>query len=272
MSVFRPLKARGRQLGDGQVPAICLPLLANDEQALQDELREALDLRPDIVEWRADHFLGAPSPGSATIPASPGTVESVLRVTTRLRELAGELPLIFTLRSVREGGQPLRLNEQDAIALQAAIARSGLVDFLDIELAVPDTVRAPLRAAAQEGGTQVIFSAHDFAATPTAEAMFATLARMAAAGADVAKLAVMPQGAGDVLALLAASERAQREVALPIITMAMGPLGVMSRVFGGLFGSALSFAAGRSASAPGQLPIDELRAAFELVRSRSLPR
>jgi len=254
------------------VPAICLPLLANEDQLLQDELREALDLHPDIIEWRADHFLGTRSPGSATIPALPDTVESVLRVAARLRELAGELPLIFTLRSVREGGQPLRWNARDAVALQAAMARSGLVDFLDIELAVPDTVRVPLLGAAHEAGTQVIFSAHDFSATPSAETMFATLAGMAAAGADVAKLAVMPQGAGDVLALLAASERAQRELSLPIITMAMGPLGVMSRVFGGLFGSALSFAAGRSASAPGQLPISELRAAFELVRSRSLPR
>jgi 3-dehydroquinate dehydratase-1 len=34
---------------------------------------------------------------------------------------------------------------------------------------------------------------------------------------------------------------------------------VPSRLFGGAFGSALTFAAGERASAPGQVPIDELR-------------
>jgi 3-dehydroquinate dehydratase-1 len=42
--------------------------------------------------------------------------------------------------------------------------------------------------------------------------------------------------------------------------MSMGRLGLASRAAGFLFGSDLSFAGGRQSSAPGQIPIAELRA------------
>jgi 3-dehydroquinate dehydratase-1 len=39
----------------------------------------------------------------------------------------------------------------------------------------------------------------------------------------------------------------------------MGPLGAVTRVAGGLFGSDLAFAVGTRPSAPGQIPLEELR-------------
>ena len=48
--------------------------------------------------------------------------------------------------------------------------------------------------------------------------------------------------------------------------MAMGLLGSVSRMVGGLFGSWLSFAVGESASAPGQIPIGDLVAVFDIIR------
>jgi 3-dehydroquinate dehydratase-1 len=44
--------------------------------------------------------------------------------------------------------------------------------------------------------------------------------------------------------------------------MTMGPLGVATRMVGGVFGSSLSFAIGEGASAPGQMPIADLAAVF----------
>jgi 3-dehydroquinate dehydratase I len=51
------------------------------------------------------------------------------------------------------------------------------------------------------------------------------------------------------------------------VTMAMGALGGISRIAGGLFGSDITFAMGEDASAPGQIPIDRLRQAMEVVYS-----
>jgi 3-dehydroquinate dehydratase-1 len=48
--------------------------------------------------------------------------------------------------------------------------------------------------------------------------------------------------------------------------MAMGGLGAVSRLCGGVFGSALTFAVGAAASAPGQVPIDEVRATLAVLQ------
>jgi len=267
--LFRPLEARGRRLGDGRVPAVCVPLVADGEPDLLAELAAVLPSEPDIIEWRLDHYLAA-RPAAAVDPAA--TQAAVLGLLARLRDVAGDVPLIVTLRSAAEGGRQTGFDAQGAGDLLAAVADAGIADYVDLELAMPPVVRTGVLAAARRSGVRVIVSAHDFNATPTADRIFEKLDRAAALGADVAKIAVMPQSMDDVLALLAATTRAHRELQLPLITMAMGPLGVVTRVFGGLFGSALSFAAGREASAPGQLPVAELRAALALVRSRSLPR
>ena len=54
--------------------------------------------------------------------------------------------------------------------------------------------------------------------------------------------------------------------------MAMGPLGLVTRAFGHLLGSSLSFAAGVSASAPGQIPVADLRSLFDIVTAKNPPR
>ena len=85
---------------------------------------------------------------------------------------------------------------------------------------------------------------------------------MKALGADLPKLAVMPQSPADVLAVLEATYEASAQIG-PVITMAMGDLGKLSRVSGGLTGSCLTFGAGSSASAHGQLNAEDLRAILQ---------
>jgi len=76
----------------------------------------------------------------------------------------------------------------------------------------------------------------------------------------------MPRGPQDVLSLLDATYRASQIVNLPQISMSMGGLGAMSRVLGWMYGSAATFAVGRSSSAPGQIAVDELRAMLAALR------
>ncbi|MCT6891382.1 MAG: type I 3-dehydroquinate dehydratase, partial [Lactobacillus sp.] len=65
--------------------------------------------------------------------------------------------------------------------------------------------------------------------------------------------------ATDVLTLLAATTEMKAEIANPLITMAMGDIGKVTRVAGQVFGSSLSFGAVGKTSAPGQLSIADLR-------------
>ena len=123
--------------------------------------------------------------------------------------------------------------------------------------------RAELRDAAHAAGAAALFSEHHFDATPATDAMADTLTGMADAGADIAKLAVMPRCAADAARLLEATARAaDARPDTPLITMSMGPLGAVTRFCGGGFGSCATFGvtSGTSASAPGQPPADLLKA------------
>ena len=89
---------------------------------------------------------------------------------------------------------------------------------------------------------------------------FGRLMGMKKLGADVAKLACMPNSAKDVLTLLSATEAVKSQYPdEPIITMSMGKLGAISRISGEIFGSALTFGSAKKASAPGQLEVTTLQ-------------
>ena len=101
---------------------------------------------------------------------------------------------------------------------------------------------------------------------------------MAREGADLAKIAVWPTGADDVARLLGVCARATAGrgggtgPGVPVAAMSMGALGAVSRV-APAFGSALTFAVvpdeqGEArASAPGQMPIQDVRRCLELLRA-----
>ena len=85
-------------------------------------------------------------------------------------------------------------------------------------------------------------------------------------GADIPKMAVMPQTKKDVLTLLSATEEMASDYAdRPIITMSMAGLGSISRIACEIFGSCLTFGSGAQASAPGQIGAEALHQALQIV-------
>lgn len=234
-------------LSDGRIPLICVPLVARTRADLLADAALVVSQKPDVIEWRADYFDGIESGG---LVVSAGLA---------LREITGKIPLIFTLRSSAEGGNPVSLSTQAMSALQLALTDLPF-EFHDIEMRQPTTLIHDLVHKVQARGGKTILSAHDFQGTPDNDALESLFLRAHQLGADVAKIAVMPQTPDDVLRLLAVTRRVSQMLPIPIISMSMGSLGIMSRIFGGVFGSALTFASGAGASAPGQLPIEDLRA------------
>ena len=93
---------------------------------------------------------------------------------------------------------------------------------------------------------------------------------MEALGADLAKIAVMPQSPEDVLTLLSATCQAHRQLSCPVISMSMGGTGLVSRLSGEIFGSCMTFGSVGEASAPGQIPARTLKEILTLTH-RTLP-
>ncbi|NNM64174.1 MAG: type I 3-dehydroquinate dehydratase [Burkholderiales bacterium] len=257
MNMSRSIQLRGRVVAGGAEPLVCAPLVARDLDSLRAEAATVVAKQPDLLEWRVDFF------------EALGDVDRIAGAARELRRIARDIPIIYTRRSIREGGQPITASEDTVSRGIETVCADGSVDFVDCELgSAPEHFQRALRAA-KACGALLIGSFHDFQRTPSLSDMaekFATAERL---GADVAKVAVMPGDVGDVLALLQATLDASRRHAMPLITMSMGPYGALTRLFGWMFGSTVSFAVGSRASAPGQVPIDDVRSVLEVLR-RSL--
>ncbi|MDH5209870.1 MAG: type I 3-dehydroquinate dehydratase, partial [Burkholderiaceae bacterium] len=176
------------------------------------------------------------------------------------------IPVMFTRRSSKEGGEKIALAESQVVQLYVEVCASRLVDLIDYETANAADDFRRLRAASREHGIALIGSYHNFQATPDAAALLARFALAHELEADIAKVAVMPKGPPDVLTLLGATYDASQSLPIPLISMSMGPYGSLSRMAGFVYGSALTWAVGKSSSAPGQVPIEDLRAVLATIR------
>ena len=116
----------------------------------------------------------------------------------------------------------------------------------------------------------VVGSNHDFNKTPSKDELVSRLRKMQEMGADLPKIAVMPQNTHDVLILLDATQEMYHQYAnRPIITMSMSATGVISRICGEVFGSSMTFGAVGKVSAPGQIPVERLNTATEILHQAS---
>ena len=238
-------------------PAVCAPLVARTADALVEECSAVVAKQPDVIEWRVDFF------GAIGDPAA------VLGTAQRLKSAAAGVPILFTRRHMREGGEAIALREEQVVELYRAVCASGAVDLVDFEMGNDPAHVSAVRDCARAAGIPLVLSFHDFRTTPSTDDLVAKCQRGHTLGADIVKIAVMPRSEKDVLGLLGASARAARALPIPVISMAMGPLGAITRAAGWLFGSALTFAVGASSSAPGQMPIEDVRAVIEALKRAS---
>lgn len=249
---MKPVVIRNTVIGEGK-PKIIVPIVAASREEIL-EAAAALDLAAiDVIEWRADWFEDVSDP------------EKVLALLEELRAILQETPLLMTFRTSKEGGEK-SISDEDYLALNLAAARSGLVDLVDVEIFTGDKVVSAIIEGAHEAGVKVIASNHDFFKTPSQSDIVYRLRKMQDMDADICKIAVMPQNRRDVLTLLAATEEMASEFAdRPLVTMSMAGTGVISRVCGELFGSAMTFGAAGKASAPGQMDVNDLQNVLEAL-------
>jgi 3-dehydroquinate dehydratase-1 len=228
------------------IPKICVPMVGATVAELLEEAAILSKLDLDVVEWRVDFFEDLEK------------MEAVMAALAEIRGALGDTPLIFTLRSAKEGGNK-EVSEAYYIELNKAVAETRLVDLIDVELFSSENSVKTLVEAAHANQVFVIISNHDFAKTPSKEDIISRLCKEQEMGADILKLAAMPTSFADVLTLMDATNTMKEGLAeRPMITMSMGGKGVISRLAGENFGSALTFGAAKKASAPGQIGAKEL--------------
>ena len=290
-----PLTWGGRSIpGPGGLPAVAVSLTGPSLAHARAQARSAVEAGADVLELRVDLLEEA---GALAAPGPLDAATATAQVLECLRGLGEAIdgadatdgvdadtgaPVLLTCRTAAEGGRA-RLDAAAYSALLCSIL-DGLADW------APEHRPAAIDVEVQRGclpqactqahglGIGVVASFHDFEATPSDEVLEEVLARMACQGADLAKIAVWPTSADDVARLLGVCARAtagageRGGLGVPVAAMSMGALGAVSRV-APAFGSALTFAVVPDeqglarASAPGQLPIQDVRRCLELLRA-----
>lgn len=252
------IEIRGVRIGEG-LPKIIVPIVGRTKEEILEAAASFAGVPYDIVEWRADWF------------EDLGEEKKVVETLRALRCALGDRPVLFTIRTRGEGGQAAVGPAQYA-SLNISAARSGFADLLDVELFSGEDVIGRILGEAHAAGVKVVMSSHDFEKTPAEEVILARLRRMQALGADIPKIAVMPQSRRDVLTLLSATERMVTGYAdRPVITMSMGGTGLISRLCGESFGSACTFGAVDRTSAPGQMDAGGLHTILQLIHQNCGP-
>jgi len=216
-----------------------------------------LETRPRV----AVPFADAPTRAEVLLLAQQGLDVAELRVDRFARvdaasvlaslDVFAGVPLLATIRSAAEGGG-WKGTEADRLALfRALIPR---VDAVDVEIA--SEIARDVIDAARGAGKLAIASFHDFAKTPSAEALADVVARGRALGADVVKIATAVANRSDVRSLARLLVDASD---IGLIAIGMGDAGVATRVLFPALGSLLTYAHGGNATAPGQIPLVEMQ-------------
>ena len=182
-----------------------------------------------------------------------------------IRAAFPDKPIIFTIRTNRDM-EDFEISDEDYANAIYYAAKGELCDIIDIELSRGTALVIRLANLAHEYGIKTIVSKHLAKHTPAEADIISTLQDMQYTGADIVKLAVMPQNRADVMSLLNATYRyAALPESVPVITMSMGRLGVLSRICGSLTGSCLTFGTVGAASAPGQIDCEELSHILDIL-------
>ncbi|MFH1504256.1 MAG: type I 3-dehydroquinate dehydratase [Candidatus Omnitrophota bacterium] len=191
----------------------------------------------DILELRFDEW------GNILIPEVVKTVKIIQKK---------GLPLIGTIRSIREGAKK-RFSEKQRLELFEAII--PLVDAVDIELS-SELIRDKVIKRAKESKKKVIVSYHNFKNTPSDKSLRSIIHKAKAKGADIVKIAALAKNQDDIIRLLELTLDCRDK---NLITIAMGKKGAISRVLFPLAGSLLTYSCIGKPLASGQIPLDELR-------------
>lgn len=236
---MKKLKVKDIIFNDG-APKICIPLTGVNESQILNEVDNLKTVDYDLAELRIDFFENA------------NNFSQVKKLLENIRKIYLK-PLLFTFRTKKEGGT-YDMSEDNYFRLNCNAIESGLIDLVDIELFGNDEKIKEMIKFAKKNNVKVIMSNHDFFKTPPKEEIIRRLIKMQEYGADITKIAVMPNSEEDVLTLLSATLEMKKEKGdRPCVTMSMGSLGVITRLTGELFGSCMTFAAVKNSSAPGQV-------------------
>lgn len=242
------------------------------EKSVEDTVTQAqafLEQGADLLEIRGDGILkwGRRMPGffSRWVKLSKAIDE--------VRKIAPETPIIFTLRTKKEGGKFCG-NKKSYNYMIEATGFANVVDFIDVEMrdaTLEDVIFRDVNEVHNGDNlieyltmyeTPVILSGHILKNVPFAKRMEQAeeaLKLQEQSDAAICKLAVYVENEEQLKEYQRLLQRHEKWMSRPHIGIAMGEAGAESRYNKKWCGSCLTFVCDKKSVAPGQMSIEEIK-------------
>lgn len=223
------------------------------EQAIAQAKVIAANADADLAEFRIDLLNFA------------NDTKQVIALGHELKQILGAKPMIATIRTHNEGGQ-LTISDADYGKTYQAYLQQPFMDMLDVEMFRDQHIVKNTVKLAHAKKVLIVMSNHDFQKTPPEAEIIKRLLKQDELGADILKIAVMPQNKQDVFTLMNATLKVSQQSKKPLLTMSMGKLGTISRIATANMGGSFSFGMIGEASAPGQIDVTQLKQFLKTVQ------
>lgn len=182
-----------------------------------------------------------------------------------LKEAIG-LPVIFSVRSVRDGGHFSGDEKQRLTILQAGI--DSEVKWIDLEMSIEAKERKALFEAAKAANCQIVASQHEMSGTPSSEEIVTTITSNSDSG-DIVKFCSTLKDHQDALQIVhAANALSEQDSTPPYSLMALGNGGDWARLHAPTLGQELVYATMRDEfrlSDKGLVNVRDLQDAWRLL-------
>ena len=234
------IKVKETIINDGHTK-ICVPVVEEYQEEILEYVKEIKEKKfIDMIELRLDYYKDVMK------------LDKLLALLQKIQEQIEYIPLLCTIRTKEEGGN-LAISLNDYQIIYQTIMASGLVDILDIEYSLSKKLVEDLIICAKEHRVATMLSYHSFDKTMTSEEVIDTMEAMQRLNVDIVKIAVIAKNQEDVDALIKAGSYISSQNKTAIIAIAMGEIGISTRLDTKVIGSCISYASLHKSSAPGQV-------------------
>jgi len=240
---------------------VAIPIKSDDLNINNQIIETALDKSPDLIEFRFDY-----------IDEAEIITHSLLK--ELMSTLPPRIPIIFTFRRSKEGGQyNLSINERLKVLRHLIEAKP---DYLDIEINSESEVLKNLINLAYDNKVKLIFSYHDFEKSITYEETAEILNRfneklenelsfdLYKINESVFKIISTAQVFDDNIEILNTCIKLSQQNR-KFVCFAMGEVGILSRILCVKFGSLWTYGSLDEKTAPGQIKIEKIREIHQLL-------
>ncbi len=247
---MKQIVINGLSIGSG-MPKICIPIVETTKEEILKEAKLLSQLECDIVEWRLDFYENILDD------------TQVIELLKQLKKILLHKVLLLTFRSHLEGGHQ-KITTQQYAKIYENIIISNEAMLIDLEIFSQKNIEN-LITLAHQNDVKVIGSHHNFLKTYSKEEIIHKFTLMKEMKCDIIKMALMPNHQNDVLLFLEATSYANSLLQMPIVSMSMGKLGLISRLAGEIFNSCITFGSRLKPSAPGQIEYSKLKRVLEII-------